>query len=38
MNERLLKEGPKPSGCPLLMARVAAIAGSALLLIWLVTS
>lgn len=31
----LFKESPKPKGCPLLMARVAAVA---LLLTWLVIS
>jgi hypothetical protein len=31
----MFQESPKPKGCPLLMARVAA---TALLLIWLVVS
>lgn len=35
---QLLKQGPKPRGCPLLMLRVAAVVITALLLIGLVTS
>lgn len=35
---QLLKQGPKPSGCPLLVIRLAAVVVTALLLIGLVTS
>lgn len=34
MKEQLLRESPKPKGCPLWLIRVAAVA---VLLIWLVT-
>jgi hypothetical protein len=35
---QLIKEGPKPRGCPLMMLKVAAVAVVALLLTWLVIS
>lgn len=35
---QLLKQSPKPSGCPLLMAKVTAAVAALLLLTWLVIS
>jgi hypothetical protein len=35
---RLMKKGPKPSGCPLMVLKAAAVVAPALLTIWLVLS